>query len=89
MKFRASFQARIAGVLIVLLLIVVSAVYLAVKVATDDAVRTQAQAQLEVGSRVFERLIDLRGKRLRDAVQLLAADFGFRDAVARDRKSVV
>ncbi|BCS43071.1 DeoR faimly transcriptional regulator [Pseudomonas amygdali pv. tabaci str. ATCC 11528] len=89
MKFKASFQARIAGVLIALLLIVVGAVFLAVKVATDDAVRTQAQAQLEVGSRVFERLIDLRGKRLRDAVQLLAADFGFRDAVASADSSTI
>ncbi|EPN61673.1 HAMP domain/GGDEF domain/EAL domain protein, partial [Pseudomonas syringae pv. actinidiae ICMP 19096] len=59
MKLKVSFQARIAGVLIALLLIVVGAVFLAVKVATGDAVRTQAQAQLEVGSRVFERLIDL------------------------------
>ncbi|KPW84923.1 diguanylate cyclase/phosphodiesterase [Pseudomonas congelans] len=89
MKFKASFQARIAGVLIALLLIVVSAVYLAVKVATDEAVRTQAQAQLEVGSRVFERLIDLRGKRLRDTVQLVAADFGFRDAVASADSSTI
>ncbi|KPZ00975.1 HAMP domain/GGDEF domain/EAL domain protein, partial [Pseudomonas syringae pv. spinaceae] len=89
MKFKVSFQARIAGVLIALLLIVVGAVFLAVKVATGDAVRTQAQAQLEVGSRVFERLIDLRGKRLRDAVQLLSADFGFRDAVASADSSTI
>ncbi|MEQ4221171.1 bifunctional diguanylate cyclase/phosphodiesterase [Pseudomonas syringae] len=89
MNLKVSFQARIAGVLIALLLIVVCAVYLAVKVATGDAVRTQAQAQLEVGSRVFERLIDLRGKRLRDAVQLLSADFGFRDAVASSDSSTI
>ncbi|MGQ3822448.1 EAL domain-containing protein [Pseudomonas alliivorans] len=89
MNLKVSFQARIAGVLIALLLIVVFAVYFAVKVATGDAVRTQAQAQLEVGSRVFERLIDLRGKRLRDAVQLLSADFGFRDAVASSDSSTI
>ncbi|MCD5995137.1 EAL domain-containing protein [Pseudomonas sp. CDFA 602] len=89
MNLKISFQARIAGVLIALLIIVVAAVFVAVKVATGDAVRTQAQAQLEVGSRVFERLIDLRGKRLRDAVQLLAADFGFRDAVASADASTI
>ncbi|KPB73227.1 putative bifunctional diguanylate cyclase/phosphodiesterase [Pseudomonas cannabina] len=89
MKLKISFQARIAGVLIALLLIVVGAVFLAVKFATGDAVRTQAQAQLEVGSRVFERLIDLRGKRLRDGVQLLSADFGFRDAVASADASTI
>ncbi|MDF2641801.1 MAG: putative diguanylate cyclase [Pseudomonas sp.] len=89
MNLRTSFQARIAYVLIALLLVVVGAVFLAVKVATADAVRSQAQSQLEVGSRVFERLIDLRGKRLRDAVQLLAADFGFRDAVASADASTI
>lgn len=82
MRLRISFQARIAGVLIMLLLIVVFAVFIAVKAATQDAVRKQAQAQLEVGTRVFEGLLEMRGKRLRDAVQLLSTDFGFRDAVA-------
>lgn len=82
MKLRISFQARIAGVLILLLLIVVGAVFVAVKAATQDAVRKQAQAQLDVGTRVFEGLLEMRGKRLRDAVQLLSTDFGFRDAVA-------
>jgi diguanylate cyclase (GGDEF)-like protein len=57
-------------------------VFIAVKAATQDAVRKQAQAQLEVGTRVFEGLLEMRGKRLRDAVQLLSTDFGFRDAVA-------
>jgi len=82
MSLRTSFQARIAAVLIVLLLVVIGAVFFAVKVATGDAVQRQAREQLEVGTRVFEGLLDIRGKRLSDAVQLLATDFGFRDAVA-------
>ncbi len=81
-KLRSSFQARVASVLILLLLVVIGALYFSVKVATRSAVRGQALAQLEVGSRVFERLLDVRGRRLADGVQLLAADFGFRDAVA-------
>ncbi len=82
MKLRNSFQARIACVLILLLSVVVGALTVAVKVATNDAVRAQAREQLQVGTRVFERLLDVRGRRLRDGVQLLAADFGFRDAVS-------
>ncbi|WP_287812242.1 diguanylate cyclase, partial [Pseudomonas sp.] len=82
MKLRSSFQARIACVLTLLLLFVIAALTLSVKLATTDAVRGQAAEQLQVGSRVFERLLDVRGKRLKDAAQLLAADFGFRDAVA-------
>ncbi|WP_416426581.1 EAL domain-containing protein [Pseudomonas sp. App30] len=82
MKLRSSFQARIACVLILLLLVVIAALTLSVKLATTDAVRGQAADQLQLGARVFERLLDARGKRLKDAAQLLAADFGFRDAVA-------
>ncbi|MGY4492690.1 diguanylate cyclase (GGDEF)-like protein [Pseudomonas sp. TE3610] len=81
-KLRSSFQARIACVLILLLLVVIAALILSVKLATTDAVRAQASNQLQVGARVFERLLDVRGKRQKDAAQLLAADFGFRDAVA-------
>nr|WP_218169344.1 EAL domain-containing protein [Pseudomonas gingeri] len=81
-KLRSSFQARVACVLILLLLVVVGALYFSVKVATNDAVRSQAREQLDVGARVFERLLDVQSRRLGDGVQLLAADFGFRDAVS-------
>ncbi|MEB0039693.1 MULTISPECIES: EAL domain-containing protein [unclassified Pseudomonas] len=89
MNLRSSFQARIAGVLILLMLVVIGAVYFAVKAATDNAVRIQAEEQLEVGTRVFQNLLDIRGRQLRDGVQLVAADFGFRDAVAsRDSATI-
>ena len=89
MKLRSSFQARIASVLILLLLVVVGAVYFAVKAATSDAVQTQAEEQLKVGTRVFERLLGIRGRQLRDGVQLVAADFGFRDAVASGESATI
>lgn len=82
MKLRSSFQAHISAVLILLLLVVITTVYFSVKAATNAAVRNQASAQLVAGTRVFERLLEARGRRLADGVQLLAADFGFRDAVA-------
>ena len=82
MKFSHSFQARIAGVLILLLSVVVGALYFSVKAATGVAVQSQLREDLGVGGRVLEQLIELRGSQLRDAVQVLAADFGFKDAVA-------
>ncbi len=81
-NLRSSFQARIAVVITLLLLVVVGALYFSVKVATNEAVQSQARAQLAVGTRVFERLLDVQSRRLGDGVQLLAADFGFRDAVS-------
>lgn len=79
---RNSFQARISAVLVLLLLVVVGALYAAVQTATDSAVRSQAREQLEVGSLVFQQLLEVRGSQLHDAVQVLAGDFGFKDAVA-------
>ncbi|KJH75739.1 putative bifunctional diguanylate cyclase/phosphodiesterase [Pseudomonas sp. ES3-33] len=89
MKLRNSFQAQVTAVLILLLLVVIGSLYFSVKVATNSAVRSQANTQLDVGTRVFERLLEVRGRRLADGVQLLAADFGFRDAVAsRDSATI-
>ncbi|WP_236233109.1 putative bifunctional diguanylate cyclase/phosphodiesterase [Pseudomonas tohonis] len=82
MRLSNSFQARIACVLILLLLVVVGALYFAVKVATGAAVQAQAREELDIGGRVFERLLESRSRQLHDAVQVLAADFGFKEAVA-------
>jgi hypothetical protein len=67
---RNGFQARIAGVL-VLLLLLVGALYVAMQTATNAAVR----------SLVFQQLLEVRGRQLYDVVQVLAADFGFKEAV--------
>lgn len=89
MRIADSFQTRIATVLILLLLLVVGSLYFAVQVATGAAVKQQAVAQLGVGARVFERLLDTRGRQLRDALQVLSADFGFKDAVASDDSATI
>ncbi|WP_226476627.1 bifunctional diguanylate cyclase/phosphodiesterase [Pseudomonas sp. MWU16-30323] len=82
MRWRHTFQTRIAGVLALLLLVVVAAVYFAVKTATNRAVENQAQVQLQTGSQVFERLLDLRGRRLQYGLNWLTADLPFRQSVA-------
>nr|MBP8184755.1 diguanylate cyclase [Pseudomonas sp.] len=89
MKISHSFQTRIATVLILLLLVVVGALYFAVQVATAAAVKQQAVAQLGLGVRVFERLLDSHGRQLRDALQVLSADFGFKDAVASNDAATI
>ncbi|BBP59378.1 EAL domain-containing protein [Pseudomonas sp. St316] len=89
MKLRNSFQAQVAAVMILLSLLVIGLLYFSVNAATNTAVRSQADAQLDVGTRIFERLLEAQGRRLADGVQLLAADFGFREAVAsRDAATI-
>ena len=89
MKWRHTFQTRIAGVLALLLLVVVAATYFAVKAATTRAVEKQAQVQLSTGSQVFERLLDLRGRRLQYGLDWLSADGPFKQAVAEGNPETV
>ena len=86
---RTSFQARIASVLILLLLVVVGALYFAVQAATTASIRTQAREQLDVGTGVFGQLLDVHARQLRDAVQVLTRDFGFREAVASGDEATI
>ena len=86
---RTSFQARIASVLILLLLVVIGALYFAVQAATNASIRTQAREQLEVGTGVFGQLLDVHARQLRDAVQVLTSDFGFREAVASGDQATI
>ena len=81
-QWRHTFQTRIAGVLALLLLVVVAATYFAVKTATTRAVENQAEVQLDTGRQVFERLLDLRGRRLQYGLDWLTADGPFKQAVA-------
>lgn len=85
MHWRHTFQTRIAGVLALLLLVVVAATYFAVKAATTRAVENQADVQLNTGRQVFERLLDLRGRRLQSGLDWLTADGPFKQAVAGGR----
>ena len=82
MRWRHTFQARIAGTLALLLLLVIGAVYFAMKTATTRAVENQAEVQMTTGTQVFERLLELRGRRLQYGVDWLVVDSAFRQAVA-------
>lgn len=82
MKLIHSFQTRIAGSLFLLMLVVIALVYLTVKAATEASAVRQSYDQLDTGARVFRQVLDGQCRRLNDAVRVLAADFGFRDAVA-------
>ena len=89
MTWRHTFQTRIAGVLALLLLVVVAATYFAVQAATSRAVENQARAQLKTGSQVFERLLDLRGRRLQYGLDWLTVDEQLRRAVAEGQPAAI
>lgn len=69
-------------VYLALFLAVQGGVLLAFRSAIPPKVRGQIEDQLSASARVFDRIMSERGARLAASAQLLARDFGFRDAVA-------
>ena len=57
--------------------------------ATTNHARAQVANNLDIGERVFTRLLANREQQLIDVAQLLTADFGFKQAVAsRDKNTI-
>ncbi|GAA3918849.1 putative bifunctional diguanylate cyclase/phosphodiesterase [Litoribacillus peritrichatus] len=62
----------------------------AVLLATNESVEEHAHEQLNVGRKVFEQLLNIRGRQLFDSAEVLTADFGFKGAVsAGDRETIL
>ena len=77
-----SLRSRLILLLVGLLALVLLAVFVAVYTSTSLSAERQASRQLELGARVFRSVLDARARELTTATQILAADFGFRQAVA-------
>lgn len=77
-----SFRVRLVLVMTGLLLLAQLATGIAMLRTTSSAILDRGSEQLRVGADVLERMLTLRSDQLRDNVELLAADFGFKSAVA-------
>ena len=74
-------STRILVPSLALLLLVQGAVFLVVHGSIERNARAQIDHELEVGERVWRRLLDQNAQSLRQGAALLAADYAFRDAV--------
>ncbi|MEI6321347.1 MAG: diguanylate cyclase, partial [Pseudomonadota bacterium] len=85
-----SLQARIVLFFVILLVTVQGALMFLVSVSGERIARSGIDQELAVGERVFRNLIDQNARQLTDAARVLAADFGFRTAIAtRDLETIV
>ncbi len=73
--------ARIVALSLVLLLIVQALGFIVVRLSIDRNARAQLASELQVGERVWQRLLEANAQRLRQGATLLSADYGFRAAV--------
>ena len=75
-------RTRIAVTFVLLLAAVLAAAFGAVSAANHGNAEREVQRQLDVGARVFLRVLDANRRQLTQAAQAVAADYGFREAVA-------
>ena len=75
-------SSRIVALSLALLLLVQGAVFSVVRISIDQSARRQISQELQVGERVWRRLLDQNAQKLSQGASLLAADFGFRSAVS-------
>ncbi len=85
----SSFRSRVLWLLLVLVVFVQLATVAALVVRTDHHAEAQAGEDLRSGGKVLNALLDARAERFHQAVTILAADYGFRDAVTHaDRETI-
>jgi diguanylate cyclase (GGDEF)-like protein len=75
-------RTRIALTFLLLLTAVLAAALGAVSAANRASAQLEVQRQLDVGASVFSRLLESNRRQLTQAAQAVAADYGFREAVA-------
>lgn len=85
-----SLEGRIVGFFVVLLLTVQVAGLFSIRYAIEQNARNNLRDELNVGVRVFKRLLEQNSQQLVEATAVLTYDYGFREAVAvQDRDTIL
>src|SRR6185295_8755695 len=75
-------QTRIIVFFVALLALVQIAAFCFVNAANSNNARAKVEEELNVGQRVFARLMEQNAEKLKLSARVLAADFAFREAIA-------
>lgn len=84
-----SLRSRIALVFVVLMLAVQAAAFTVISTVIASNAHRNVDEQLSVGERVFQAVLHSNGEKLTQAASVVAADFGFRAAVASHDQTTV
>ena len=82
-------SSRMVMLSLLLLLLVQALGFVAIHTAVQHNARTALSDELRVGERVWARLLDQRAATLSQGAALLAADYGFRSAVASNDQATI
>ena len=87
---RSSLKARLIATFLGLLLVVQLAGFSALRASLSTHAHQELPSRLDVGDRVLHSLLSQRAQKLTDGARLLAADFGFREAIhSKDTDTIV
>lgn len=81
MQFK-SLKSQIAAIFLTLILAIQIITFVAIKLSIDKNARLSVSQQLEVGERIFTNLLHHNHDNLQVGAKILAADFGFKAAIA-------
>jgi diguanylate cyclase (GGDEF)-like protein len=84
-----SLRARILALFLGLLLVVQVAGFSAIRASLSNHAHNTLPGRLELGDRVLTSLLAQRAQKLSDGTRLLAADYGFREAVSSDDTATI
>jgi diguanylate cyclase (GGDEF)-like protein len=85
----ARLATRIVALSLLLLLAVQAAGFVAIRASIDRNARQLLRGQLEVAERVWAQMLAQRAAQLQQGAAVLAADFGFREAVTSDDRDTI
>ncbi|MGV3628767.1 MAG: adenylate/guanylate cyclase domain-containing protein [Betaproteobacteria bacterium] len=83
------FQSRLIFFFLGLVSLVQIVVFATVDRTNNRYAREQIEAALELGSRTFNRLIELRTEQLSESVRILTGDFAFKTAIATGERATI
>src|SRR5688572_24685578 len=84
-----TFRARILALLLALVVAIQLATIAALVMLTQREAQIRAREDLQAGGRVVARIMQTRAEQLRGAVQVLVADFGFKEAVTSGEQDTI
>jgi diguanylate cyclase (GGDEF)-like protein len=88
--FFRSLETRIVVFFAALLAVVQAAAFFLISADNQVIAKQQVAHQLDIGAHVFQRVMDQNSRQLTQAAAVLAADFGFREAIStRDTATIV
>ena len=85
----ARLSSRMVAMSVGLLLALQAVILVAVQGSVERNARQQTLENLDIGERVWSRLVTQRAEKLGQGATVLAADYGFRSAVASDDRETI